>query len=72
METKSHTLLNGWTLIGHKGYLVYPNKNAYVVLDPDNDTFDNEIEVSAANWSLNYKINIGFKTLKILNTPDEE
>lgn len=78
METRSHELLNGWTLIMYKTYKVYSDKNSYVVLDPENDmvirftTEDNEIEVNGGIWNLNYKLNIGLKTLKLLNNPDEE
>ena len=53
------------------------NKNSYVIIDEDNDVMlrftlqENEIEIQGANWNLNYKINLGFKTLKIINTPED-
>jgi hypothetical protein len=79
METKSHELLYGWTLVGHKSYEVYYNRaNSYAVMDLDSDvvirfiTQENEIEILASNWDLNYKLNIGLKTIKILTDPEEE
>ncbi|RFU64212.1 hypothetical protein [Bacillus sp. V59.32b] len=79
METKSHELLHGWTLVGHKSYDIYCNKaNSYAVMDMDSDvvmrfiTQENEIEILASNWDLNYKLNIGLKTIKILTDPEEE
>ena len=77
MSTKSNKLQNGWTLIAHTSYQVFTNKNSYVIVDDDNDVVirfnlqENEIEILGANWNLNYKINLGFKTLKIINTPEE-
>lgn len=62
----------------YKTYKVYSDKNSYVVLDSENDvvirftTDDNEIEVNGGSWNLNYKLNIGLKTLKLLNKPEEE
>jgi hypothetical protein len=76
METKSHELMNGWTIITHPSYKIYTNHNAYVLLDNDGDSVmrfavqENEIEVFSSNWNLNYKLNLGFKTLKIKNHPD--
>ncbi|CAH0347457.1 hypothetical protein [Bacillus sp. CECT 9360] len=79
METKSHELIHGWTLVGHKSYDIYCNKaNSYAVMDIDSDvvmrfiTQENEIEILASNWDLNYKLNIGLKTIKILTDPEEE
>ena len=77
MSTKSNKLQNGWTLIAHPSYQVFTNKNSYVIVDEDNDLVirftlqENEIEIVGASWNLNYKINLGFKTLKIMNTPEE-
>jgi hypothetical protein len=77
MSTKSNKLQNGWTLIAHQSYQVFTNKNSYVIVDEDNDVVirfnlqENEIEILGANWNLNYKINLGFKTLKIMNSPEE-
>jgi RNase P/RNase MRP subunit p30 len=76
MSTKSNPLQHGWTVIAHSSYQVFTNKNAYVVIDEDNDVVirlavqENEVEVLSSNWNLNYKINIGFKTIKILNSPE--
>lgn len=79
METRSHELLHGWTLVAHKSYDLYCNKaNAYAVMDMDSDvvirfiTQENEIEILASNWDLNYKLHIGLKTIKILTDPEEE
>lgn len=77
MSTKSNQLQKGWTLIAHASYQVYSNKNGYVLIDEDNDVAlrfalqENEVEILGSNWNLNYKINLGFKTIKIINTPDE-
>ncbi|MEH7011145.1 hypothetical protein V7087_10010 [Neobacillus niacini] len=76
MTTKSNKLQFGWTLIAHPTYQIFTNKNSYVIIDEDNDVMlrftlqENEIEIQGANWNLNYKINLGFKTLKIINTPE--
>ncbi len=77
MTTKSNKLQYGWTLIAHPKFQIFTNKNSYVILDQDNDVMirftlqETEIEILGANWNLNYKINLGFKTLKIINTPEE-
>jgi hypothetical protein len=77
MTTKSNKLQYGWTLIAHPTYQIFTNKNSYVIIDEDNDVMlrftlqENEIEIQSANWNLNYKINLGFKTLKIINTPED-
>jgi hypothetical protein len=77
MTTKSNKLQYGWTLIAHPTYQIFMNKNSYVIIDEDNDVMlrftlqENEIEIQSANWNLNYKINLGFKTLKIINTPED-
>nr|WP_263324087.1 hypothetical protein [Neobacillus sp. Marseille-Q6967] len=76
MSTKSNSLQYGWTLIAHSSYQLFSNKNSYVVIDEDNDAVirfavqEHEIEVFSSSWNLNYKINIGFKTIKILNSPE--
>lgn len=79
METRSHSLVHGWTIVGHKSYDVYSNRaNSYAVMDNDSDvvmrfvTQENEIEILASSWDLNYKLNIGLKTIKILTDPEEE
>ncbi len=77
MSTKSNKLQYGWTLIAHPTFQIFTNKNSYVIVDEDNDVMirftlqETEIEILGANWNLNYKINLGFKTLKIINTPEE-
>jgi hypothetical protein len=77
MSTKSNKLQYGWTLIAHPTFQIFTNKNAYVIIDEGNDVMirftlqETEIEILGANWNLNYKINLGFKTLKIINTPEE-
>ncbi|MEH7113623.1 hypothetical protein V7124_14710 [Neobacillus niacini] len=77
MSTKSNKLQYGWTLIAHPTFQIFTNKNAYVIIDEGNDVMirftlqETEIEILGANWNLNYKINLGFKTLKIMNTPEE-
>ncbi|PLR94171.1 hypothetical protein [Bacillus sp. T33-2] len=78
MATKRHPLLNGWYLIAHPTFKVYSNNNCYIVLDWDDDVvirfavLDHEIEVFGGSWNLNYKINLGFKTIKIVNEPEKE
>lgn len=79
MITKSHQLVHGWTLVGHKSFDVYSNRaNSYAVLDKESDVVmrfvaqENEIEVLASSWDLHYKLNIGLKTIKILTDPEEE
>jgi uncharacterized protein YxjI len=77
MTTKSNKLQYGWTLISHPTYQIFTNKNSYAIIDEDNDVMlrftlqENEIEIHGANWNLNYKINLGFKTIKIINTPED-
>jgi hypothetical protein len=77
MSTKSNQLQKGWTLIAHASFQLYSNKHSYVLIDEDNDVAlrftvqESEIEVFSSNWNLNYKINLGFKTIKIMNAPDE-
>jgi hypothetical protein len=45
-------------------------------MDEENDAVirfgvqENEVEVFSSNWNLNYKVNIGFKTIKIMNSPE--
>jgi hypothetical protein len=76
MSTKSNALQFGWTLIAHSSFQIYSNKNSYVVIDEDNDVMirftvqEHELEVLSSNWDLNYKVHIGFKTIKILNAPE--
>lgn len=76
MSSKSNKLQYGWTLIAHSSFQLYSNKNAYVVMDEDNDVMirfsvqEHELEVLSSNWNLNYKVNTGFKTIKILNSPE--
>ena len=76
MSTKSNPLQYGWTLISHSSYQIFSNKNSYVVLDDDNDVMmrfavqENEVEILSSNWNLNYKVNIVFKTIKIINSPE--
>jgi hypothetical protein len=79
METKSHALQKGWTLIAHKSYDVYSNKShLYALMDLDGDvvlrflTQENEIEILGCTWDLHFKLNIGLKTIKILNDPEED
>jgi len=78
MANKSHELLNGWTLIAHKSYKLFSNANSYVLLDHDNDVTmqfavtEQDFEVISSNWNLNFKMIPAFKTVKILNVPDEE
>ncbi|MED1469140.1 MULTISPECIES: hypothetical protein [Bacillus] len=77
MSTKSNKLSHGWTIISHPSYQIFSNKNAYVIIDEDHDVVlrfslqESEIEVLGGSWNLNYKINLGFKTIKILNAPEE-
>lgn len=77
MSTKSNPLQYGWTLIAHTSYQLYSSKHSYVLIDEESDVVlrfavqENEIEVFSSNWNLNYKVNLGFKTIKILNTPEE-
>jgi hypothetical protein len=46
-------------------------------MDDDNDAVlrfvlqENEIEILGGSWNLNYKINLGFKTIKIMNAPED-
>jgi hypothetical protein len=76
MSTKSHPLMNDWTLIAHPSYQIFANKNSYVVVDDDSDVVirftvqKNEVEIFSSNWDLNYKVNIGFKTIKIITAPE--
>lgn len=76
MITKSQQLLNGWTLIMHKSYRVFADKNSYIVVDHDNDVLmaftlqEQEVEILKGSWCQS-KINTAFKTIKILNDPDE-
>jgi len=78
MANKSHELLNGWTLIAHRSYKLFSNANSYVLLDHDNDVTmqfavtEQDFEVISSNWNLNFKMIPAFKTVKILNVPDEE
>ncbi|HWO74386.1 MAG TPA: hypothetical protein VNM69_00560 [Bacillus sp. (in: firmicutes)] len=78
MANKSHQLLNGWTLIAHNSYRLFSNSNSYVVLDHDNDVAlqcavtEQDFEVISSSWNLKFKIIPAFKTVKILNVPDEE
>lgn len=78
MATKSHSLQNGWTLIMHKAYKLFSNSDAYIVIDEDNDVVmqfavkESEFEVFSNSWTLNYKIIPGFKTIKVMNVPEEE
>ncbi|HAF0292587.1 TPA: hypothetical protein G9C53_004993 [Salmonella enterica subsp. enterica serovar Typhimurium var. 5-] len=78
MANKSHALANGWTLIAHKLYKVYANENSYILIDNTNDVMmqftvtDQEFEVTASSWNLNFKIIPAFKTVKVLNIPEEE
>lgn len=78
MANKSHGLKNGWTLIIDKSFKLFSNANSYVILDDENDTVmhfsvnDSEFEVFSANWGLNYKVILGFKTIKIMNLPEED
>ncbi|PWW26852.1 hypothetical protein DFO73_10915 [Cytobacillus oceanisediminis] len=78
MVNKSHDLLNGWTLIAHKAYKLFSNNNSYVLIDGDNEVImqftvvEQEFEVIQSNWNLNFKLIPGFKTIKVLNVPDEE
>lgn len=77
MGNKSHGLKHGWTFIAHKSYKIYSNANAYVVIDYENDVVlqftvtDADLEIVTANWGLNFKIILGFKTIKILDIPEE-
>ena len=76
MSTKSNPLQYGWTLIADSSYQLFTNKNQYIVIDEDHDVMirftvqEHEVEVFSSNWNLNYKLNIGFKTIKILNAPE--
>jgi len=78
MANKSHELLNGWTLIAHRSYKLFSNGSSYVLLDHDNDVTmqfavtEQDFEVVSSNWNLNFKMIPAFKTVKILNVPDEE
>lgn len=78
MVNKSHTLVNGWTLIAHKTIKLYANENSYVLMDGVNDVMmqftvtDQEFEVTSSSWNLNFKMIPAFKTVKVLNIPDEE
>lgn len=78
MANKSHGLKHGWTLITHKSFKLFSNANSYVILDDEDDTVmhfsvtDSEFEVFTANWGLHYKMILGFKTIKIMNLPDED
>ncbi|MGK7377020.1 hypothetical protein ACSFXN_04200 [Planococcus sp. 1R117A] len=78
MGNKSHGLKHGWTLIAHKSFTLFSNANTYIVIDDEHDTVmhfkvtDSEFEVISANWGLNYKVILGFKTIKILDVPEEE
>jgi hypothetical protein len=77
MSTKSNPLQNGWTLIAHTSYQLYANKHSYILIDDENDVVlrfavqENEVEIFSSNWNLNYKVNLGFKTIKIMNSPEE-
>ena len=78
MANKSHELANGWTIIAHKSYKLFSNNNSYVLIDEDNDVAlqcavsDQEFEVISSNWNLHFKMIPAFKTVKVLNVPDEE
>lgn len=78
MVNKSHTLVNGWTLIAHKTFKLYASENSYVLMDGVNDVMmqftvtDQEFEVTSSSWNLNFKMIPAFKTVKVLNIPDEE
>ncbi|MBT2690842.1 hypothetical protein J7I93_22130 [Bacillus sp. ISL-47] len=78
MVNKSHELLNGWTLIAHKAYKLFSNNNSYVLIDGDNEVMmqfvvnDQEFEVIQSSWNLNFKVISAFKTIKVLNVPEEE
>lgn len=78
MATKSHELASGWTLIAHRSYKLFSNENLYVLIDQDNDVAmqfavrDQEFEVVSCNWGLNFKMIPAFKTIKVLNVPEED
>lgn len=78
METKSNELANGWTLVAHKDFKLYSNDNSYLLLDKENAVLiqfsvqDNEFEVAQGSYDLNFKLNIGLKTVKILTEPYDE
>ncbi|HSP22691.1 MAG TPA: hypothetical protein VLQ20_10260 [Planococcus sp. (in: firmicutes)] len=78
MGNKSHGLKHGWTLIAHKSFTLYTNANAYIVIDTDYDTVmhfkvtDSELDMISVNWGFNFKVILGFKTIKIMELPDDE
>lgn len=78
MLNKSHQLLNGWTLIAHKSYKLFSNENSYVLIDQDTDVSmqfvvtEQELEILQSKYDLRFKIIPAFKTIKILNVPEEE
>jgi hypothetical protein len=78
MGNKSHELLSGWTLIAHSSYKLFSNNNSYILIDGDNDVAmqfsveNQEFEVLQSSWSLRFKFIPGFKTIKVLNVPDED
>lgn len=78
MATKSHGLKNGWTLIADKSFKLFSNANEYILVDYENDTVlqfavtDSELEVVSANWGLRFKVILGFKTIKVMEVPEEE
>jgi hypothetical protein len=78
MATKSHGLHHGWNLIADKKFKLFSNQNEYVLLDWEGDTVlrisvqDHELAVLGSSWDLNFKINLAFKTIKIINEPSDE
>ncbi|MED4226996.1 hypothetical protein [Neobacillus cucumis] len=74
---KSHTLLNGWTLIAHKSYKLYSNENSYVLIDQDGvlsmqfTATEQDFEIIHSEYDLRVKMIPAFKTIKILNVPEE-
>ncbi|MBT2696128.1 hypothetical protein J7E79_01560 [Bacillus sp. ISL-40] len=74
---KSHELLYGWTLIAHKSYKLFSNENSYALIDQDNDVAmqftatEQELEIIHSNYNLRFKVIPAFKTIKVLNVPEE-
>ncbi|ULT58707.1 hypothetical protein L1999_09335 [Neobacillus drentensis] len=74
---KSQTLLNGWTLIAHKSYKLYSNENSYVLIDQDGvlsmqfTVTEQEFEIIHSEYDLRVKMIPAFKTIKVLNVPEE-
>ncbi|MDR4945200.1 hypothetical protein [Neobacillus cucumis] len=77
MTNKSHELLYGWTLLAHKSYKLFSNDNSYVLLDQDNvvsiqfTATEQDFEIIQSEYDLRVKMIPAFKTIKVLNVPDE-